>query len=115
MNPSSSSQAPIFALAEIDPRTIIDFSRSSFWFCIASIAFAPLFWNIVVRTEYKTKWMSRLFGGNYRACYTLAAIIFLLSLERDWAYVSRTSERGVPHEAVLCSISRYFVVFLLLA
>ena len=88
----ATSSQPIFTLSDLDPRTAIDFSQNSLWFCIASIAFAPIFWNIVVRTEYQTKWMSRLFGGNYRACYTLAAIIFLLSLERDWAYVLVVSE-----------------------
>jgi hypothetical protein len=83
---ASATQRISYSVDSIDWSNVVDFSKHSFWLCVASIAFAPLFWNIVARSEYKTKWMSRLFGSAYTACYTLAAIIFLLSLERDWAY-----------------------------
>eukprot|EP00276_Gloeochaete_wittrockiana_P013433 CAMPEP_0184334218 /NCGR_PEP_ID=MMETSP1089-20130417/3090_1 /TAXON_ID=38269 ORGANISM="Gloeochaete wittrockiana, Strain SAG46.84" /NCGR_SAMPLE_ID=MMETSP1089 /ASSEMBLY_ACC=CAM_ASM_000445 /LENGTH=239 /DNA_ID=CAMNT_0026658421 /DNA_START=38 /DNA_END=757 /DNA_ORIENTATION=- len=64
---------------------LIDLQSPSFWLAVGSTAFAPIFWNIVGRFEYRTKaFSSRL--GSHTACYILAAIIFLLSIERDWAF-----------------------------
>ncbi|KAL2262057.1 hypothetical protein VTK26DRAFT_2620 [Humicola hyalothermophila] len=65
----------------------VDFDQRSFWISAGAIAFNPTFWNIVARREYRTKFLTRLFGGNsQRACYALAATIFGLGLVRDFLY-----------------------------
>uniref|UniRef100_A0A672KUY5 Phosphatidylethanolamine N-methyltransferase n=1 Tax=Sinocyclocheilus grahami TaxID=75366 RepID=A0A672KUY5_SINGR len=50
-------------------------------FCVAVIAiiFNPFFWNEVARWEHRTRGLTRLFGGPYVACYSLAVLILLLS------------------------------------
>ncbi|KAG0356457.1 Phosphatidyl-N-methylethanolamine N-methyltransferase [Podila minutissima] len=51
----------------------VDLSNPWFWISVGSIAFNPTFWNTVVRREHRTRFMTRLFGGNkYFACYTMA-------------------------------------------
>ncbi len=43
--------------------------------------------NLVSPTEYRTKFLTRAFGGNRQAaCYALAATIFGLGLVRDFLY-----------------------------
>lgn len=65
----------------------VDLDQRSFWISAAAITFNPTFWNIVARREYRTKFLTRLFGGNaQRACYALAATIFGLGLVRDFLY-----------------------------
>lgn len=51
-----------------------------------SIAFNPLFWNVVGRVESKSHVFSRLAGSKYRACYIFAAIVFSLGIFRDYLY-----------------------------
>ncbi|KAJ9156909.1 Phosphatidyl-N-methylethanolamine N-methyltransferase [Coniochaeta hoffmannii] len=73
---------------------MVDFDQKSLLISAASIAFNPLFWNIVARREYRTHFLTRLFGGNRRAaCYFLAATIFSLGLFRDFLY-----ERALRHQ-----------------
>ncbi|RYO75526.1 hypothetical protein DL764_010409 [Monosporascus ibericus] len=72
---------------EIPASELVDLSRNSFWISAASIAFNPLFWNIVARQEYHNKILTNLFGGRRQtACYALAATIFCLGLVRDFLY-----------------------------
>ena len=72
--------------------TLVDFTKQTFWLSFLSIAFAPLFWNIVGRIEYKTHFLTKIFFGNkYAACYFLAAIIFFLQIERDWRFLFLSS------------------------
>ncbi|CAG8733806.1 40081_t:CDS:2 [Gigaspora margarita] len=65
---------------------LIDFSQKSLWISFASITFNPLFWNTVARKEYRSKFITRLFGDPYRGCYALAITIFLLGIFRDYLY-----------------------------
>ncbi|KAF9901563.1 Phosphatidyl-N-methylethanolamine N-methyltransferase [Linnemannia zychae] len=61
----------------------VDFSNPWFWVSVASISFNPLFWNIVARREYRTKFITRFFKGNsYYGCYALAAVIQTLGAIR---------------------------------
>ncbi|KAJ7987686.1 hypothetical protein DPEC_G00329050 [Dallia pectoralis] len=54
-------------------------------FCVAVLAiiFNPFFWNVVARWEYRTRGLTRLFGGPYLACYSLATLIILLNVYRS--------------------------------
>ncbi|KAI1258052.1 Phosphatidyl-N-methylethanolamine N-methyltransferase [Eutypa lata] len=66
---------------------LVDLDQTSLLLSAASIAFNPLFWNIVARQEYHNKLLTKLFGGRSQtACYALAATIFSLGLVRDFLY-----------------------------
>ncbi|ODM21720.1 Methylene-fatty-acyl-phospholipid synthase [Aspergillus cristatus] len=64
----------------------VDFSQSSLQVTALSIAFNPIFWNIVARTEYRNHFLTRIFGSPYYGCYFLAFIIFSLGILRDHLY-----------------------------
>ncbi|KAH7312412.1 phospholipid methyltransferase-domain-containing protein [Stachybotrys elegans] len=84
----------------------IDFSKQSLLVSACSIAFNPLFWNIVARQEYHNKILTKLFGGQPRtACYALAATIFSLGLVRDWLYKTAISEQAT-HPLLLTPYSQ---------
>lgn len=68
----------------------IDFSPQ-IKYAVATIAFNPIFWNIVARLEYNTHFLTKAAGGAKRGCYLLALTIFLLGIYRDHVY----------HEALL--------------
>merc|ERR1711879_20900 len=66
---------------------MVDFSAASFWIALFSFAFAPTYWNTVARLQYKTQIVSKIFcGSKYLGCYVLALSIFLLQLQRDFAF-----------------------------
>ncbi|KFA47782.1 hypothetical protein S40293_09035 [Stachybotrys chartarum IBT 40293] len=80
----------------------VDLGKKSLFVSAASIAFNPLFWNIVARQEYHNKILTRLFGGRpYPACYALAATIFSLGMLRD--YLFKTAITDQPSHPVLLS------------
>jgi hypothetical protein len=58
-----------------------------FLLALASICFNPIFWNVVARLEYKTHFLTKLWGSPYRGCYFLAVVIFSLGLIRDRLYI----------------------------
>lgn len=69
------------------PDLPVDFSQDSFKLCLFSIAFNPIFWNIVARAEYKTHVLTKIALGNRKiGCYLLALTIFTLGLVRDHIY-----------------------------
>lgn len=73
----------------------VDFEKKSLLISAASIAFNPLFWNIVARKEYHNQLLSNLFGGRKQtACYGLAATIFSLGLVRDWLYKTAITQQA---------------------
>lgn len=73
---------------------LVDLGQKSLFVSAAAIAFNPTFWNIVARREYRTRFMTKAFGGNAQAaCYCLAATIFGLGLCRDFLY-----ERALRHQ-----------------
>lgn len=63
----------------------IDFN-DELLFAICSIAFNPIFWNIVARLEFNTHFLTKITGGAYRGCYLLAFTIFSLGIYRDHVY-----------------------------
>ncbi|KAI8635672.1 phospholipid methyltransferase [Xylariaceae sp. FL1651] len=66
---------------------LVDLNQRSLYLSALSIAFNPLFWNIIARQEYHNKILTKLFGGRSQtACYALAATIFCLGLIRDGLY-----------------------------
>ncbi|KAJ9151419.1 Phosphatidyl-N-methylethanolamine N-methyltransferase [Pleurostoma richardsiae] len=76
------------------PAKLVDFDQKSLLISALAIAFNPTFWNIVARREYRTHFLTRLFGGRARtACYFLAATIFSLGIVRDLLY-----ERALRHQ-----------------
>ncbi|KAJ1814759.1 Phosphatidyl-N-methylethanolamine N-methyltransferase [Coemansia sp. RSA 2599] len=81
---------------------LVDFSRPSLWISLASIAFNPTFWNIAARREYRTHWISAMFGGDRRkGCYAIAATIFSLGLIRDALFNAALAEQ--PTHAALAA------------
>ncbi|KAJ5212678.1 Phospholipid methyltransferase [Penicillium cinerascens] len=64
----------------------VDFSAPSLALSAATIAFNPIFWNIVARAEYNNHILTRIFGGPYKGCYFLAFTIFSLGILRDHVY-----------------------------
>ncbi|KAK7747295.1 Phosphatidyl-N-methylethanolamine N-methyltransferase [Cytospora paraplurivora] len=73
---------------------LVDINQKSLLVSALAIAFNPTFWNIVARREYRTRFLTKAFGGNAQtACYALAATIFSLGLVRDFLY-----ERALRHQ-----------------
>ncbi|KAF8315657.1 phospholipid methyltransferase [Clavulina sp. PMI_390] len=67
--------------------SLVDVSKTSLYISLAAIAFNPTFWNIVARSEYRSKTITKIFGGNaYYGCYALALTIFSLGMVRDALY-----------------------------
>ncbi|KAI9928529.1 hypothetical protein ASPWEDRAFT_148973 [Aspergillus wentii DTO 134E9] len=64
----------------------VDFSQKSLQVSALSIAFNPIFWNIVARAEYRKHYLTRIFGSPYNGCYFLAFTIFTLGIARDHVY-----------------------------
>lgn len=65
----------------------INFTQPDLIISLASIAFNPIFWNIVARREYHHKSLTKLAGGNsLYGCYALAVTIFSLGIFRDILY-----------------------------
>ncbi|KAK1836685.1 phosphatidyl-N-methylethanolamine N-methyltransferase [Podospora conica] len=64
----------------------IDFNKKSLLISASAIVFNPTFWNIVARREYRTRFLTRAFGGAQAATYALAVTIFSLGLVRDFLY-----------------------------
>ncbi|KAF9763540.1 Phosphatidyl-N-methylethanolamine N-methyltransferase [Fusarium sp. DS 682] len=72
----------------------VDYDKPSLYISAASIAFNPLFWNIVARQEYHNKLLTKIFGGNSQvACYALAATIFSLGIVRDFIFKTAIAEQ----------------------
>ncbi|KAK7421285.1 Phosphatidyl-N-methylethanolamine N-methyltransferase [Neonectria magnoliae] len=72
----------------------VDLDKQSLLVSACSIAFNPLFWNIVARQEYHNKLLTNLFGGHSRAaCYALAATIFSLGMVRDFVFKNAIAEQ----------------------
>ncbi|EPY49411.1 phosphatidyl-N-methylethanolamine N- methyltransferase [Schizosaccharomyces cryophilus OY26] len=64
----------------------IEFNKSLLIAAI-SIGLNPLLWNIAARSEYNKKTLTKLANGNsLKACYALAACIFVGGIVRDLIY-----------------------------
>ncbi|CAG8509988.1 7193_t:CDS:2 [Ambispora gerdemannii] len=83
----------------------IDLNEKSLLISFVSITFNPIFWNHVARREYKTKFITRLAGGNaFLGCYALAVTIFSLGIFRDYLYKTAIENQpqypGLQHDYV---------------
>ncbi|KAI1436212.1 methylene-fatty-acyl-phospholipid synthase [Xylaria sp. CBS 124048] len=93
---------------------LVDFTQGSLFVSALSIAFNPLFWNIVARQEYHNKILTKLFGGRSQAaCYVLAATIFSLGLVRDGLY--ERALRSQPSHPLLETAEARYLGYALLA
>jgi methylene-fatty-acyl-phospholipid synthase len=64
-------------------------------------------YSIVARREYRTHFLTRIFGGNAKlACYALAATIFSLGLVRD-AFYEAALRHQPSHPALQGDLPRY--------
>ncbi|KAL3956405.1 hypothetical protein ACCO45_009251 [Purpureocillium lilacinum] len=96
-----------------DVAAYVDFDKTSLLVSACSIAFNPLFWNIVARQEYHNKILTNLFGGKSRtACYALAATIFSLGMVRDYLYKTAIQEQ--PSHPLLLSLPSQAAAYTLL-
>lgn len=57
-----------------------------FYYTLACIAFNPIFWNIVARLQYRTKFITKVTRSAKLGCYLLAITIFSLGIYRDSVY-----------------------------
>ncbi|KIW67573.1 hypothetical protein PV04_06813 [Phialophora macrospora] len=73
----------------------LDTSQPSLYIAAASIAFNPIFWNIVARREHKTHFLTKTFGSPYYGCYALAVTIFSIGIIRDSLYKSALEEQPI--------------------
>ncbi|XP_056325423.1 phosphatidylethanolamine N-methyltransferase [Danio aesculapii] len=62
---------------------LVDLTEPRFCVAVIAIIFNPFFWNVVARWEHRTRGLTRLFGGPYAACYSLAVLILLLNVYRS--------------------------------
>ncbi|KAB5566645.1 phospholipid methyltransferase-domain-containing protein [Coniochaeta sp. 2T2.1] len=93
---------------------LVNFDQKSLLISAASIAFNPTFWNIVARREYRTHFLTRIFGGNKQlACYALAATIFSLGLVRDFLY--ERALRQQPSHPLLSTDATTYIGYALIA
>jgi len=101
--------------------SLVDVSKTSLHICLLAILFNPTAWNIVARNEYRSKTITRIFGGNARyGCYFLAIMIFSCGILRDQLYhlalLDQPQKALLPEEyktivpAVLFIIGQVFVV-----
>ncbi|XP_067286726.1 phosphatidylethanolamine N-methyltransferase isoform X1 [Pseudorasbora parva] len=75
------SQMDVSVLTELS--RLIDLTEPRFCVAVIAIVFNPFFWNVVARWEHRTRGLTRLFGGPYVACYSLALLILLLNVYRS--------------------------------
>ncbi|KAM7038787.1 phosphatidylethanolamine N-methyltransferase isoform 1-T1 [Acridotheres tristis] len=64
----------------------VDVTDTGFIVAVLSIAFNPLFWNVVARWEHKTRALSQVFGSPHAACYCLGAVILVLNCVRSHCF-----------------------------
>ncbi|XP_034297425.1 phosphatidylethanolamine N-methyltransferase isoform X2 [Pantherophis guttatus] len=64
----------------------VNVTDPNFIVAVISIAFNPLFWNVVARWEHRTRSLTRIFGSPYVACYFLGVVIILLNFLRTHCF-----------------------------
>ncbi|NXY46951.1 PEMT methyltransferase, partial [Ceuthmochares aereus] len=84
----------------------VDVTDSGFVAAVLSIAFNPLFWNVVARWEHKTRALSRVFGSPRAACYTLGAVILMLNCVRSHCF-TEAMKRQPKLESLDCHWAYY--------
>lgn len=91
----------------------MDVTDSWFVAAVLSIAFNPLFWNLVARWEHRTRSLTHIFGSSYTACYCLAAAILLLNFLRSHCFVE--AMKGQPKLEILDCAPGYYAGLSLVA
>uniref|UniRef100_A0A671EIW1 Phosphatidylethanolamine N-methyltransferase n=4 Tax=Rhinolophus ferrumequinum TaxID=59479 RepID=A0A671EIW1_RHIFE len=91
----------------------VDPSDPYFVAAVLTIAFNPLFWNVVARWEQKTRKLSRAFGSPYLACYALGGAIVLLNVLRSHCFTQAMLSQPRMHS--LDNPTAYLVGLALLA
>ncbi|XP_020035891.1 phosphatidylethanolamine N-methyltransferase isoform X2 [Castor canadensis] len=73
---------------------------------VLTIAFNPLFWNVVARWEQKTRKLSKAFGSPSLACYSLGSVILLLNFLRSHCFtqamLSQPKMEGLDNAITYC-------------
>lgn len=90
---------------------VIDWSDPLIWLSLAHITFNPMFWNLSARLEYKTKFLSRVFGSAKAACYVLALVTFCIGLTRNFVVVVAVT-RQLSLEAYLGASTVAYMKFI---
>lgn len=98
---------PITAILQNLNRAI-NWSDPLIWLAAAHISFNPMFWNLSARLEYKTKFLSRVFGSAKLGCYVLATITFLIGLTRNFVVIIAVT-RQLSLEAYLGDTTIYYM------
>ncbi|XP_072415582.1 phosphatidylethanolamine N-methyltransferase isoform X1 [Chiloscyllium punctatum] len=84
-----------------------DWTDMKFNIAILAVAFNPLFWNIVGRWEHRTRFLTKLFGSPFTACYSVAVIILLLNFYRSYSFTEAMKIQ--PKIQVLDSAAAYYI------
>lgn len=89
----------------------IDWSDPLVWLAAAHITLNPLFWNLSARLEYKTKFLSKVFGSAKVGCYVLAAITFLIGMTRNFVVIIAVTRQLTFEEYLGASTVYYMQIF----
>uniref|UniRef100_A0A8C5RJ53 Phosphatidylethanolamine N-methyltransferase n=1 Tax=Laticauda laticaudata TaxID=8630 RepID=A0A8C5RJ53_LATLA len=81
---SVSSQVDLSAMTLLSD--YMNVTDPNFIMAVLSIAFNPLFWNLVARWEHRNRSLTRIFGSPYTACYFLGIVIILLNFLRSHCF-----------------------------
>jgi len=65
---------------------LVNFSDPMLWRSIFLIISAPIIWNCVARAEYYTKFLQKMTGSKYTACYIITVWVFGYSTFRDYVF-----------------------------
>ncbi|XP_070617560.1 phosphatidylethanolamine N-methyltransferase isoform X2 [Erythrolamprus reginae] len=80
---------------------------------VLSIAFNPLFWNLVGRWEHRSRSLTRLFGSPYAACYFLGIVIISLNFLRSHCF--EEAMKSQPKLPLLECLLGYYASLTLIA
>ncbi|ESO01236.1 hypothetical protein HELRODRAFT_81871 [Helobdella robusta] len=64
----------------------IIWSDKNLQFAMFCIIFNPIYWNVVARLNYYTKFLEKIFESKKIACSVFAVTIILLGFYRDWLF-----------------------------
>ncbi|KAJ6655932.1 hypothetical protein lerEdw1_004517 [Lerista edwardsae] len=91
----------------------VDVTDGRFLAAALTIAFNPLFWNLVARWEHRTRSLTRVFRSPYTACGCLGAVILLLNFLRSRCFVE--AMKSQPKLEVLDCPPGYYAGLALMA
>jgi len=74
---------------------LVNFSDPLFWRVTFLIISAPVIWNAIARTEYYTKFLQKMTGSKFTACYIITAWVFGYSTFRDYVFSNMLGSQPV--------------------